>query len=65
MLDSVRTGEGFSRLPLALIGMSLQQDNPGGLLSSRARFRFSCHAHSAIELVISAREFHPTASCPL
>jgi hypothetical protein len=26
----------------ALIGMSLRQDIPGGLLSSRARFRFSC-----------------------
>ena len=30
----------------ALIGMSLRQDNPGGLLSSRARFRFSCRDHS-------------------
>jgi hypothetical protein len=30
----------------ALIGMSLRQDIPGGLLSSRARFRFSCQAHS-------------------
>ena len=29
----------------ALIGMSLQQDIPGGLLSSRARFRFSCQDH--------------------
>src|ERR1044071_6804715 len=30
----------------ALIGMSLRQDIPGGLLSSRARFRFSCQDHS-------------------
>ena len=30
----------------ALIGMSLRQDIPGGLLSSRARFRFSCQEHS-------------------
>jgi hypothetical protein len=30
----------------ALIGMSLRQDIPGGLLSSRARFRFSCRDHS-------------------
>jgi len=30
----------------ALIGMSLRQDIPGGLLSSRARFRFSCQGHS-------------------
>ncbi len=33
----------------ALIGMSLRQDIPGGLLSSRARFRFSCHDHSGTE----------------
>jgi len=33
----------------ALIGMSLRQDNPGGLLSSSARFRFSCQSHSAIQ----------------
>ena len=30
----------------ALIGMSLRQDIPGGVLSSRARFRFSCQDHS-------------------
>ena len=30
----------------ALIGMSLRQDIPGELLSSRARFRFSCQDHS-------------------
>ncbi len=30
----------------ALIGMSLRQDIPGELLSSRARFRFSCRDHS-------------------
>ena len=41
-------GKGWSPSP-ALIGMSLQQDNPGGLLSSRARFRFSCQTHSATE----------------
>jgi hypothetical protein len=33
-------------LPGTLIGMSLRQDIPGELLSSRARFRFSCHDHS-------------------
>src|SRR5215467_89454 len=33
----------------ALIGMSLRQDIPGGMLSSRARFRFSCQDHSATE----------------
>ena len=35
-----------SAFSLALIGMSLRQDIPGGLLSSRARFRFSCQDHS-------------------
>jgi hypothetical protein len=39
-------GEGKSTISPALIGMSLQQDIPGGLPSGRARFRFSCHAHS-------------------
>jgi hypothetical protein len=33
----------------ALIGMSLRQDIPGGLLSSRVRFRFSCQDHSETE----------------
>ena len=38
----------------ALIGMSLRQDIPGGLLSSRARFRFSCQDHS--ETKVSRRQ---------
>jgi len=38
-------GDG-TQAPPALIGMSLRQDIPGGLLSSRARFRFSCQDHS-------------------
>ena len=42
-----KTGEAATRATSpALIGMSLRQDIPGGLLSSRARFRFSCHDHS-------------------
>ena len=42
-----KTGEAASNAySPALIGMSLRQDIPGGLLSSRARFRFSCHDHS-------------------
>ena len=36
-----------------LIEMSLRQDIPGGLLSSRARFRFSCRTHSAAEAICS------------
>jgi hypothetical protein len=35
-------GGGTQAVSPALIGMSLRQDIPGGLLSSRARFRFSC-----------------------
>jgi hypothetical protein len=41
----IRRGDPKSSSP-ALIGMSLRQNIPGGLLSSRARFRFSCHDHS-------------------
>ena len=36
-------------LPGSLIGMSLRQDISGGLLSSSARFGFSCVDHSATE----------------
>jgi hypothetical protein len=43
--------------PRPLIGMSLRQDNPGGLLSSRARFRFSCRIHSATEAKSRQRFF--------
>ena len=39
-------GEATQANSPALIGMSLRQDIPGGLLSSRARFRFSCQDHS-------------------
>ena len=39
-------GGGTQATSPALIGMSLRQDIPGGLLSSRARFRFSCQDHS-------------------
>jgi hypothetical protein len=51
MLTSVRkTGEAATKAAApALIGMSLRQDIPGGLLSSRARFRFSCQDHSETE----------------
>ena len=42
-----KTGEEpYRPSPRPLIGMSLRQDIPGELLSSRARFRFSCHDHS-------------------
>src|SRR5208283_4048509 len=37
-----KTGAATKAAAPALIGMSLRQDIPGGLLSSRARFRFSC-----------------------
>ena len=37
----------------ALIGMSLRQDIPGGLLSSRARFRFSCQDHFETKVIRS------------
>jgi hypothetical protein len=47
-------GEGAQANPPALIGMSLRQDIPGGLLSSRARFRFSCQDHS--ETKVSRRQ---------
>jgi hypothetical protein len=41
-----KTGEAATKAySPALIGMSLRQDIPGGLLSSRARFRFSCRDH--------------------
>ena len=47
MSNVQKTGEAASNAySPALIGMSLRQDNPGGLLSSRARFRFSCRDHS-------------------
>lgn len=51
MLTRVRkTGEAATKAAApALIGMSLRQDIPGGLLSSRARFRFSCQDHSETE----------------
>ena len=45
LIDGVTEGRVQEPSPRVLIGMSLQQDNPGGLLSSRARFRFSCRAH--------------------
>jgi len=41
-----KTGAATKAAAPALIGMSLRQDIPGGLLSSRARFRFSCQDHS-------------------
>jgi hypothetical protein len=45
-----KTGEAATKVSApALIGMSLRQDIPGGLLSSRARFRFSCRNHSETE----------------
>ncbi len=40
----------------ALIGMSLRQDIPGGLLSSRARFRFSCHDHFETKVIRSQQK---------
>ena len=43
---AVDRGGGTQANSPALIGMSLRQDIPGGLLSSRARFRFSCQDHS-------------------
>jgi hypothetical protein len=43
---SEERGGGTQANSPALIGMSLRQDIPGGLLSSRARFRFSCQGHS-------------------
>jgi hypothetical protein len=51
MLTKVsKTGEAATKAAFpALIGMSLRQDIPGGLLSSRARFRFSCQDHSETE----------------
>jgi hypothetical protein len=44
--DTEDRGGGTQANSPALIGMSLRQDIPGGLLSSRARFRFSCRDHS-------------------
>ncbi len=44
--DTEDRGGGTQANSPALIGMSLRQDIPGGLLSSRARFRFSCQDHS-------------------
>jgi hypothetical protein len=41
-------GSGAKADSPALIGMSLRQDIPGGMLSSRARF--SCHDHSETKL---------------
>ena len=43
---TVDRGGGTQANSPALIGMSLRQDIPGGLLSSTARFRFSCQEHS-------------------
>ena len=45
-----KTGEPATKVSSpALIGISLRQDTPGGLLSSRARFRFFCQDHSETE----------------
>jgi hypothetical protein len=43
---TVDRGGGTQANSPGLIGMSLRQDIPGGVLSSRARFRFSCQDHS-------------------
>ena len=48
----------------ALIGMSLRQDIPGGVLSSRARFRFSCQDHSGDEGCSRPTKTRRAANCP-
>jgi len=51
-------------LPGTLIGMSLRQDIPGELLSSRARFRFSCRDHSETDDPRCPTKKQRTAECP-
>ena len=57
-------GEGTRANSPALIGMSLRQDIPGGLLSSRARFRFSCQEHSETKHARRQQKRSERRDCP-